>query len=63
MSESESSESSAESSNNESFNKRRKRNPEKWQRNEIPAKKAKGEEHVGWKRQLVPKRSTGPDCG
>lgn len=57
------SESSDEELNNEPLNKRRKSNPEEWKRNKIPAKKAKGEEHVGWKGQLVPKRATGLDCG
>lgn len=57
------SESSDEELNPEPFNKRRKRNSEEWKRNKIPSKKAQGQEHVGWKGQLVPKRTTGPDCG
>lgn len=50
---SESGESSDEDLNDGPFNKRRKRNTENWKRNKIPAQRAKGEEHVGWKGQEV----------
>lgn len=62
MSDSESSISSNKSEDDEHKNKRRKREPQTWKRNRLPALKAMGKEHIGWKGRLVPKRVTGNDC-
>ena len=41
---------------------KRKRKEKTWKRNEIPSKKAKGEEHVNLVGKAIPARKSGPEC-